>query len=227
MPISGTSDRPGPLPASRKVRVLRQAVHRLAAFAAATCIAGTACSSGPPSTNGYKPGIAPGMTKEQTEAILGKPKQEAPFSLGKLSAYVMTYDFGQLLLVNGHVAAITVADDPSYVGPLGIKLGMPEDGVKAAFAAHKAKRTGHMDAYDVVVGTSDTRTRDIYDESDHLMIELAAANPNDPLAPFNVISITQGDHDGFALLGAITKAKVGGMYPDQHVFNFVSEPWKT
>ena len=56
---------------------------------------------------------------------------------------------------------------------------------------------------------------------------MAAANPNDPLAPFNVISITRANDDGFALLTAITKAKIGGMYPDQHVFNFVSEPWKT
>jgi hypothetical protein len=132
-----------------------------------------------------------------------------------------------VLLENGRVVAITVADDPTYVGPFGIKLGMPEEGVKAAFAAHKAKRTGHRDAYDVVVGTNDTRTRDIYDETDHLIVELAAANPNDPLAPFNVISITQADDAGFALLVAITKAKVGGMYPDQHVFNFVTEPWKT
>jgi len=48
-----------------------------------------------------------------------------------------------------------------------------------------------------------------------------------PLAPFNVISITRASAAGLALLTAITKAKVGGMYPDQHVFNFVSEPWTT
>jgi len=167
------------------------------------------------------------MTQEQAEAILGKPKQQSPFVLGPLKAYVLTYAFGQLLLEDGKVVAITVADDPTYVGPLGIKLGMPEDGVKAAFAAHKQKRTGHKDAYDDVVGTTDTRTRDLYDETDDLMIEMAAANPNDPLAPFNVISITQANSAGFALLTAITKAKMGGNYPDQHVFNFISEPWKT
>jgi hypothetical protein len=139
----------------------------------------------------------------------------------------MTYGFGQLLLEDDRVVAITVVDDPTYVGPLGITLGMTEDAVKAAFAAHRAKRVGHKDAYDVVVGTSDTRTRDLYDETDHLMIEMAAANPNDPLAPFHVISITRADDAGFALLSAITKAKMGGMYPDQHVFNFQSEPWKT
>lgn len=193
----------------------------------ALCLAAAACAPTPPATNGYRPGIEPGMTKAQVEAILGKPKQEAPFDLGNISAYVMTYDFGQLLQENGVVVAITVADDPSYVGPFGIKLGMPEDSVKASFAAHKAKRVGHRDAYDVVVGTNDTRTRDLYDDTDHLMIEMAAANPNDPLAPFNVISISRADDAGLALLAAITKAKVAGLYPDEHVFNFVSEPWKT
>jgi hypothetical protein len=198
-----------------------------AAAALAVCVSVAGCSSGPPTTNGYKPGTELGMTQAQAEAILGKPKQQSPFVLGSLKAYVVTYAFGQLLLENGKIVAITIADDPTYVGPLGIKLGMPEDGVKAAFAAHKQKRTGHKDAYDDVVGTIDTRTRDLYDETDSLMIEMAAANPNDPLAPFNVISITQADRAGFALLTAITKAKMGGNYPDQHVFNFISEPWKT
>jgi hypothetical protein len=167
------------------------------------------------------------MTKAQVESVLGVPKQEAPFSLGNINAYVMTYPFGQVLLENGRVVAITVADDPNYAGPFGIKLGVQEDAVKAAFAAHRARRFGHKDAYDVVVGTSDTRTRDLYDETDHLMVEMAAANPNDPLAPFNVISITRASDEGLALLNAITKAKIGGMYPDQHVFNYQSEPWKT
>ena len=167
------------------------------------------------------------MDRAQVEGILGPPKQEAPFNLQSLSADVMTYDFGQVLLDDGRVVAITVADDPTYVGPLGIKLGIQEDAVKAAYAAHKKHRTGLREAYDVVVGTNDTRTRDLYDQTDHLMIEMAAANPNDPLAPFNVISITQANDEGFALLQAITKAKVGGLYPDQHVFNYVTEPWKT
>ncbi len=201
--------------------------RRLLFVAAATCAALAACSQGPPSTNGYKPGVVPGVSKAQVQSILGAAKQEAPFSLQSLNADVMTYGFGQVLLQNDRVVAVTVADDPSYVGPLGIKLGVQEDAVKAAFAAHKKRRTGHRDAYDVVVGTNDTRTRDLYDETDHLMIEMAAANPNDPLAPFNVISITQANDAGLALLTAITKAKVGGLYPDQHVFNFVSEPWKT
>lgn len=187
-----------------------------------------ACGPQTPQTNGYKPGVHPGMTKDQVESILAAPKSEAQFSLpNKVAAYVMTYGFGQVLLENGKVVAITVVDDPTYTGPFGIKLGIQEDAMKAAFKAHKAKRTGRRDAYDVVVGTTDTRTRDYYDETDGLIIELAAANPNDPLAPFNVISITEANADGLALMTAITKAKVGGLYPDQHVFNFVSEPWST
>ena len=169
----------------------------------------------------------PGIEKARVAGILGQPKSDNPFVLQTIKADVMTYDFGQVLLQDDRVVAITVADDPSYVGPYGIKLGVNEDSVKAALAAHRKRRTGHRDAYDVVVGTNDTRTRDLYDETDHLMIEMAAANPNDPLAPFNVISITQANDAGFAVLTAITKAKVGGLYPDQHVFNYVSEPWKT
>lgn len=193
----------------------------------AACVLASGCSPPPAKTNGYKPGIQVGMTKEQAEALLGTPKEEAPFNLGKLSAYVMTYPFGQLLLENGRVVAVTVADDPAYVGPFGITLGMQEDGVKAAFRQHPEKRTGHRDIYDVVVGQNDTRTRDIYDNTDHLVIEMAASNANDPMAPYNVISITQADEAGLALLAAITKAKVGGLYPDQHVYNFESVPWST
>jgi len=167
------------------------------------------------------------MSQAQVTALLGKPTSQAPFNLEKISAYVMTYPFGQILLQDGRTVAITVADDPSYAGPLGVKLGIQEDSVKAALSAHKERRTGHRDSYDVVVGSSDTRTRDLYDETDHLMIEMAAPNPNDPMAPFNVISITQAGDEGLALLAAITKAKVGGLYPDQHVLNFESVPWST
>jgi len=204
------------------IRVLRSAL-----VVVALCATLSACTPPPPQPNGYKPGVEPGMSKAQVESILGKGSSEAPFSLPNLSAFVMTYVFGQVLLENDKVVAITVADDPTYVGPFGIKLGIQEDAVKAAFHARKAHLTGHRDAYDVVVGTTDTRTRDYYDQTDGVMIEMAAANPNDPLAPFNVISITRASAAGLALLTAITKAKVGGMYPDQHVFNFVSEPWTT
>ena len=205
-------------------------VRLLLPLAVVCALAASVASCGPqaPQTHGYKPGVRPGMSKDQVESILGNPTTEAPFSLtNNVSAYVMTYGFGQVLLENGKVVAISVVDDPTYVGPFGIKLGIQEDALKAAFNAHKAKRTGHRDAYDVIVGTTDTRTRDYYDETDGLMIELAAANPNDPLAPFNIISITEANADGLSLLAAITKAKFGGLYPDQHVFNFVSEPWST
>jgi hypothetical protein len=190
-------------------------------------VAIAACSSPPPQTFGYRPGVRPGLTKAQTEALLGKPNVSSPFILGDLSAYVLTYPFGQVLLEHDAVVVVTIANDPSYVGPFGIALGTSQDAVTAAFHAHRERRTGHMDAYDVVVGETDTRTRDLYDQTDHLMIEMAAANPNDPLAPFNVISINIADDAGLALLTAITKVKVGGAYPDQHVFNYVSEPWST
>jgi len=209
-------------------RLLR--VRLLLPFAIACALSASVAACGPqaPQTNGYKPGVHPGMSKDQVESILGSPKTEAPFSLPyKVSAYVMTYGFGKVLLEDGKVVAISLVDDPTYVGPFGIKLGIQEDAMKAAFKAHKAKRTGRRDAYDVIVGTTDTRTRDYYDDTDGLIVELAAANPNDPLAPFNVISITEANADGLALLTAITKAKVGGLYPDQHVFNFVTEPWST
>src|SRR5579864_4151438 len=217
-PISGTTASDGSV-------VKRFSFSRI--LAVALCAAVTACAPSAPQTNGYRPGVEPGMDKAHVEAVLGKAKQEAPFALQNIGAYVMTYDFGQVLLENGKVVAISVTDDPTYAGPFGIKLGVQEDAVKAAFHGHKAHRTGHRDAYDVIVGTSDTRTRDLYDQTDGLLIEMAAANPNDPLAPFNVISITRANDAGLALLGAITKAKVGGMYPDEHVFNFVSDPWTT
>jgi hypothetical protein len=207
--------------AQRRLPLLR----RLALAVCAACLAFTACSTPPPQTFGYKPGVEPGMTKEQAEAVLGKAQQEAPFVLVNLSAFVMTYPFGQVLLEKGEVVAITVAQDQSYVGPFGITLGMPEDVMNSKFHAHRERRSGHRDSYDVLVGQSDTRTHDLYDQTDHLMIELAAANPNDPLAPFNVISITQANDAGLTLLTSITKAKVGGMYPDQHVVNYVSDSW--
>jgi hypothetical protein len=194
---------------------------------AAACSLAAACGPQQPQLNGYKPGIDFGMTKDQVVALLGAPKEQAPFNLMKLSAYVMTYPFGQLLLEDDRVVAMTVTDAPAYVGPLGIKLGLTEDAVKALYHAHQARRLGHQDAYDVVVGQNDTRTRDLYDQTDHLMIEMAAANPNDPMAPFNVVSITRANDAGLTLLSELTKAKLGGLYPDQHVFNFTSEPWST
>jgi hypothetical protein len=202
----------------------------LLALTLASALSASAAGCGPqaPQTNGYKPGVQTGMSKDQVDSILGRTTTQTPFSLpNNIGAYVMTYGFGQVLLENDKVVAITVVDDPTYVGPFGIKLGIQEDAMKAAFRAHPKKRTGHRDAYDVVVGTTDTRTRDYYDETDGLIVELAAANANDPLAPFNVISITQANPQGLSLMTSITKAKVGGLYPDQHVFNYVSDPWST
>lgn len=216
--LSGTT-------ASDGTDVKRTVLSRI--LAAALCAAVTACGPPAPQTNGYRAGVDPGVDKAHVESVLGKAKQEAPFALQNINAYVMTYDFGQVLLENGEVVAISVADDPTYVAPFGIKLGMQEDAVKAAFRAHKAHRTGHRDAYDVVVGTTDTRTRDLYDQTDGLLIEMATPNPNDPMAAFNVISITRANTAGLTLLAAITKAKVDGLYPDEHVFNFVSDPWTT
>jgi hypothetical protein len=211
-------------PASVGLRAIARS--RGAAFIVClACLAASSCSSAPLQTNGYRPGLEPGMTRAQTETLLGQPQNAAPFVLGNLNAEVLTYPFGQVLLKDDAVVAITVAVDPSYVGPFGIKLGIPQDAVNAAFHAHPHRRSGHLDAYDVVVGTNDTRTRDLYDVTDHLMIEMAAANANDPMAPFNVISITDANDAGLTLLTSITNAKVGGAYPDQHVYNYVSDTW--
>ena len=98
--------------------------------------------------------------------------------------------------------------------------------MKAALHASKQHRTGHRDSYDVVVGQNDTRTRDLYDQTDHMMIELTAANANDPLAPFNVAQVTLANSAGLQLIDAFTKARLAGLYPDVHVDNFVSMQWK-
>jgi hypothetical protein len=208
----------------RRYRVVRASlgIAAFAGLAAAVVLAG--CKQAPV-TNGYRPGIDPGITKGQVVALLGPPQSQNPFDIPGAQAYVMTYAFGQLLLENDRVVTVTVASDPTYVGPFGITLGMQDDAVKAAFASHHGRRTGHEDNYDVVVGPNDTRTRDIYDQTDHVLIEMAAANPNDSESPYDVISITRANDRGFALMMQITKAKVGGLYPDQHVFNFESVPW--
>ena len=186
------------------------------------------CSAKKPAPDGYKAGLVPGISESAARRIAGKPADSAQFSLpGGLTVDVLTYGFGQVLLQRGHVVCVTIDSDRQYSGPLGIHLGMPEDKVKAAFAGHHKRRRGHRAAYDLVAGGIDTRTRDIYDETDGLMIEMAAANANDPEAPFNAISISLVNGAGLKLLSAITKSKLGGMYPDQHVYNFTDEPWST
>ncbi|PZR60775.1 MAG: hypothetical protein DLM53_10445 [Candidatus Eremiobacter antarcticus] len=174
---------------------------------------------------GYQAAVVPGVTRQKVEAVLGKPQQAGPFSLPTLSADVMTYPFGQVLLQHDRVVAVSINNDPDYRGPAGASVGMSEDQLKAAFAAHRGKRSGHRDSYVAIEKTNETPTRDIYDMTDHVMIELAAANANDPLAPFSVSQITIANSAGIRLLNAFTKARVNGLYPDVRVNNFVSEPW--
>jgi hypothetical protein len=96
----------------------------------------------------------------------------------------------------------------------------------AALAAQPHRRSGHRESYDAIEKTSDTRTKDIYDDTDHVMIELTAANANDPLAPFNVAQVTMANDAGMQLIESFTRARVAGQYPDVHVDNFVSDPWQ-
>ena len=174
----------------------------------------------------YKAGAVPGLVRSQIEAILGKPQSSMAFSLPRLQAQILSYPFGQVALQNDKAVTVTIASEPSYVGPNGATLGMSEVDLRSAL--HKGgHKHGHLDSYDVIQGDITTRTKDLYDESDHVMYELAAANANDPEAPFSVISINLADANGFAFFQAVTNAKVGGLYPGQHVENFVSQTWQT
>ena len=192
----------------------------------AALLVSSACGHGASDTSGYKPEVTPGMTQGQAEAILGKPQDSEPFSLPGISAQVLTYPFGQLLAQHGRIVAISVNNDPQFRGPAMITLGMSEDDLRAALAAHPLKRTGHKESYDAIDKSTDTRTKDIYDDTDHIMIELVAANPNDPLAVFNIAQVTFADKEGMQLIDSFTKARVDGLYPDVHVDNFITEPWR-
>jgi hypothetical protein len=198
-----------------------------ASLVAAT-LALVACGHAAPRTDGYKPGAVPGITRDRAIAILGKPQQISPFSLPGTSvdAEVLTYPFGQILVQNGEVVAISVNNDPEFRGPFGVTLGMSEDNLYATLAAHPRHRVGHRESYDAIEKTSDTRTKDIYDETDHVIIELTAANANDALAPFNVAQVTLVNDKGMRLIEAFTKARVAGLYPEVHVDNFISDPWR-
>lgn len=189
---------------------------------AALSVATAGCSPKPPPAT-YKPGVVPGISQSRLEELLGKPTSTLPFSMPGAQAQILAYPFGQVALRNGKVITVTIASDPSYVGPQGVHLGMPEDRLRKAL--HGTHVRGHRDAYDVIVGDMVTRTKDYYDETHHVMYELAAANANDPEAPYSVISINLADADGFAFLENLTKAKVAGLYTGQHIDNFVSEPW--
>lgn len=199
----------------------------LVALVVTAMLTSVGCTGKTVTPDGYKPGVTPGTSVSTVERILGKPTERSPFALGNIHADVLTYPFGQVLVQNGRISAVTIAQDPQFVGPAGIRLGMQEEQVRRDLLAQHRRRTGHKDSYDLVVGQTDTRTRDIYDETDHIIIEMAAANANDPMAPFSVIGITLADSAGMATMSAITQAKVSGAYPDQHVDNFVSDPWQT
>lgn len=186
-----------------------------------------ACGTKQQQIDGYKAGAVPGSTRHRAIAILGKPQEAGPFSLSGIQAEVLTYQFGQVLLQNGVVVAVSVNNDPQFRGPFGVTLGMSEDDLHAALALRHPPRAGHKESYDAIEKSNDTRTRDIYDETDHVMIELTAANANDPLAPFNVAQVTFANSAGMQLLEEFTKARVNGLYPDVHVDNFVSESWQS
>jgi hypothetical protein len=194
----------------------------------AATIALIGCGHPAPPSDGYKPGAVPGITKTRAVEILGKPQSDGPFSLPgtNVAAEVLTYPFGQVLVQNGEVVALSINNDSQFRGPFGVTIGMSEDDMYAAMAAHPRHRIGHRESYDAIEKTSDTRTKDIYDETDHVIIELAAANANDALAPFNIAQVTYVNDAGMNLIESFTKARVAGLYPDVHVFNFTSDPWR-
>jgi hypothetical protein len=196
------------------------------ALAFLTTLGAVSCSREVPVTNGYRSEVVPGVTHARVIELLGKPQDEAGFSLPGVQAEVMTYQFGQVLLRGGKVVAVSVNNDPQFRGPFGVTLGMSEDDVHAALTAHPRRRTGHKESYDAIEKGGDTRTKDLYDVTDHVMIELTATNANDAMAPFNVAQVTLADPAGLALMDAFTKARVDGLYPDVHVDNFISEDWQ-
>jgi hypothetical protein len=198
----------------------------VAALTLATVVGMLSCSRQAPVTNGYRPEVVPGITRARVIELTGKPQDEAAFSLPGVQAQVMTYAFGQVLLRGGKVVAVSVNDDPQFRGPFGVTLGMSEDDVYAALTAHPRRPTGHKESYDAIEKGNDTRTKDLYDVTDHVMIEFTATNANDAMAPFNVAQITLADDTGLALMDAFTKARVDGLYPDVHVDNFISEEWQ-
>ena len=189
------------------------------------CIALAACApKTTPST--YKAGAVPGISRSRFEAILGKPQSSISFALPRIQAQILSYPFGQAAVQQNRIVTVTIATDEGYVGPNGARLGMAEAELRAAL--HRGgHRQGHLDSYDVIAGDVTTRTKDLYDLTDHVMYELAAANANDPEAAYSIISINLANSDGFAFLQAVTSAKVGGLYPGQQIENFVSEPWQT
>ncbi len=195
--------------------------------ASAAILALGACSSAPPPSYGYVPGVVPGITSDRIEALLGKPTSRGPFAVGNINAEVMVYPFGQVILENGRAVVITIIKDPSYIGPYGAAPGVMEDQFHANVKASKIHRSGHVEIYDVFVTQGETRTRDWYDPADNLMVESAATNANDPEAPYQIVAVNLADEAGRALLEQMVKSKLTGDTPDQHVMNYTSEPWST
>jgi|SRR6516164_1474719 hypothetical protein len=208
------------------IGLVRRCRPPVAALALTVIVVTTSCSRQAAVTNGYRPDVVPGITRARVIELLGKPHDEGPFSLPGVQAQVMTYPFGQVLLRDGKVVAVSVNDDPQFRGPFGVTLGMSEDDVRAALAAHPRHRAGHKESYDAIEKSGDTRTKDLYDTTDHVMIEFTATNANDAMAPFNVAQVTFANEAGLALLDAFTKARVDGLYPDVHVDNFTSDDWQ-
>jgi hypothetical protein len=192
-----------------------------AALAAVVC----ACSRQTAQTFGYNPQVRPGISRERAIALLGKPQDEEPFALSGTAVHadVLTYPFGQVLVENGSVVAVSIDNDPAFVGPFGVRLGMSDDELRAALAAHPGVRVGQKETYDAISQSRDTPTIDLYDVTDGAMIELTSA---DPLSPARVAQVTLANHAGMALLEAFTKARLEGVYPDVHLDNYISNPWK-
>ena len=202
-------------------------MYRLLVLTAVAWLAlgAAACSPKPPSTSGYSHQIVPGISRERVEQIAGKPVSTQPFDLDTIHAEVMAYPFGQVILSGNHVIVVTIIKDQAYVGPFGVAPGVMDDQFQASLKAAKGHRSGHVDSYDVIVTQGETRTRDWYDTTDNLMVEFAATNANDPLAPYQIVAVNLANQDGMNLLQQIVKSKLRGEFPDQRVVNFVSEPW--
>jgi hypothetical protein len=201
--------------------------HRLIALCViASCAIGMAgCSRSSTSTNGYSHTLVPGVTRDRVEEIAGKPISANPFNLDATHAEVLAYPFGQVVLMGGRVVLITIIKDPVYKGPFGAAPGVMDEQFQASLKASKGHRSGHVDSYDVIVTQGETRTRDWYDTTDNIMVEFAATNANDPLAPYQIVAVNLANKAGMDLLQQMVKSKLRGEFPDQRVVNFVSEPW--
>jgi hypothetical protein len=205
--------------------VVCRTLVRLFAVTCATLVALCGCAQKTVINDGYRAGVVPGISRQKVEALLGKPSSAQNFSVPGISALVLSYPFGEVLLQHDRVVVVSAVSDPNFVGPLGIKIGTPEEDLRKALLSAKAPHSSYRMSYQVMAGDIVTRTRDVYDDTGHVMFELAASNPNDPEAPFSVVSISMTNAAGSALLSSITQAKVNGIYPGQSIVNYVSEPW--